>query len=44
MSFPQATEYTFRAVSNLFENSQLKVHLRCRWNRWQMEKIFNHKF
>ncbi len=30
-----------------FENSrrcsQLKVHYQCRWHRWQMEKIFNHK-
>ena len=39
-SFPQAPEYTTRAVSNL----QLKVHHRCRWNRWQMKKKnFNHK-
>jgi hypothetical protein len=42
ISFPQAPEYTFRAVSNLFENSrrysQLKVHHRYHWHRWQMEK------
>ncbi len=47
ISFPQAPEYTIRAVSNFFENSrrysQLKVHHWCRWHRWQMEKIFNHK-
>ncbi len=40
ISFPQAPEYTFRAVSNFFENlrrySQLKVHHRCCWHRWQM--------
>ncbi len=45
ISFPQAPEYTIRAVSNFFENSrrysQLKVHHRCHWHRWQMEKIFN---
>ncbi len=47
ISFPQAPEYTVRAVSNFVENSrrysQLKVHHRCHWHRWQMEKIFNHK-
>ena len=36
-----------RAVSNFFENSrrysQLKVHHRCRWHRWQMAKIFKLK-
>ncbi len=46
-SFPQAPEYTNRAVSNFFENSrrysQLKVHHRCRWHRWQMAKIFKLK-
>ncbi len=45
ISFPQAFEYTIRAVSNFFENSrrysQLKVDHRCRWNRWQMKKNFN---
>ncbi len=45
--FPQAPEYTIRAVSNFFDNlrrySQLKVHHWCRWHRWQIEKIFNHK-
>ncbi len=44
ISFPQAPEYTIRVVSNFFENShnysQLKVHYRCRWHRWQMKKIF----
>jgi len=43
----QAPEYTIRAVSNFFENwrryLQLKVHHRCCWLRWQMQKIFNHK-
>ncbi len=47
ISFPQAPEYTKRAVSNFFENSrrysQLKVHHRCRWHRWQMAKIFKLK-
>ncbi len=47
ISFPQAPEYTIRVVSNFFKNSQrysqLKVHHRCRWHWWQMEKIFNHK-
>ena len=47
ISFPQAPEYTNRAVSNFFENSrrysQLKVHHRCRWHRWQMAKIFKLK-
>ncbi len=35
-SFPQALEYTIRAVSNFSENSrrysQLKVHHQCRWH------------
>ncbi len=47
ISFPQAPEYTNRAVSNFNENSrrysQLKVHHRCRWHRWQMAKIFKLK-
>jgi hypothetical protein len=47
ISFPQAPEYTIRAVSNFFENSrrysQLKVCHRCQRHRWQMQKIFNHK-
>ncbi len=47
ISFPQAPEYTTRAVSNFFANSrrysQLKVRHWCRWHRWQMHKIFNHK-
>ncbi len=47
ISFPQASEYTITAISNFFENSwrysRLKVHHRCRWHRWQMEKIFKHK-
>ncbi len=43
ISFPQAPEYTYTAISNFFENSRLKVHHRCRWHRWQMEKIFNQK-
>ncbi len=47
ISFPQASDYTIRAVSNFFENSrrylQLKVCHRCQRHRWQMEKIFNQK-
>ncbi len=47
ISFPQAPEYTITAISNFFENSwrysRLKVHHRCRWHRWQMEKIFKLK-
>ena len=47
ISFPQASEYTFTAISNFFENSRrysrLKVHHRCQRHRWQMEKIFNQK-
>ncbi len=27
----------------LWRYSQLKVHHRCHWHQWQMEKIFNHK-
>ncbi len=46
ISFPKASEFTIRAA-NFFENSrrysQLMVHHRCRWHRWQMEKIFNQK-
>jgi hypothetical protein len=42
ISFPQAPEYTMRVVSNFFENSrrysQLKVHHRCGWHWWQIEK------
>ncbi len=40
ISFPQALEYTFRAVSNFFENSrrysQLKVDHRCQRHRRQI--------
>jgi hypothetical protein len=40
ISFPQAPEYTFRAVSNFFKNSrrnsQLKVDQRCHCHRWQI--------
>ncbi len=47
ISFPQAPEYTIRTVSIFVKNSRrysrLKVHHRCRWHRWQMEKIFNQK-
>ncbi len=39
---PQASKYTIRAVSNFFKNSprysHLKMHHRCRWHHWQMEK------
>ncbi len=42
ISFPQAPEYTTRAVSNYFENSrrylQLKVHHRCPWHRGKWKK------
>jgi hypothetical protein len=42
ISFPQAPDYTIRVVSNFFENSrrysQLKMHNRYRWNRWQKEQ------
>ncbi len=45
--FPQASEYTIRAVSNFIENSrrysQPKVHHQRCWHRWQIEKIFNQK-
>jgi hypothetical protein len=45
--FPQASEYTFTAISNFFENSRrysrLKVHHRCQRHRWQIEKIFKQK-
>ncbi len=40
ISFPQAPEYTIRAVSNFFKNSrrysQLKVDHRYQWHRWQI--------
>jgi hypothetical protein len=43
--FPPTSEYPNRTVSNFFENSrrysQLKVHHRCCWHRWQINKIFN---
>jgi hypothetical protein len=46
-SFPQASDYTIRAVSNFFENSrkysQLKICHRCQRHRWQMEKTFKLK-
>ncbi len=42
--FPKTPEYN---VSNFFKNSrrysQLKVHHRCCWHQWEMEKIFNQK-
>ncbi len=47
ISFPQASDYTIRVVSNFFENSrrylQLKVCHRCQRHRWQMEKTFKQK-
>ncbi len=47
ISFPQASDYTIRTVSNFFENSrrysQLKVCHRCQRHRWQMEKTFKQK-
>ncbi len=46
-SFPQASDYASRAVSNFFEYSrrysQLKVCHRCQRHRWQMEKTFKQK-
>ncbi len=46
-SFPQASAYTIRTVSNFFENSrrysQLRVCHRCQRHRWQMEKTFKQK-
>jgi hypothetical protein len=45
ISSPQAPECTIRAVSIFFENSriysQLKVHHRCPWHWWKVEKIAN---
>jgi hypothetical protein len=42
INFPQAPEYTVRAVPNFFENSwrysQLNVCHRCSWHRRQMKK------
>ncbi len=47
INFHQAPEYTIMAISNFFENSwrylRLKVHHRCPWRQWQMEKIINQK-
>ncbi len=47
ISFPQASDYTIRVVSNFFKNSrrylQLKVCQRCQRHRWQMEKTFKQK-
>ncbi len=47
ISFPQASVYTIRVVSNFCENSriysQLKVCHRCQRHRWQMEKTFKQK-
>ena len=47
ISFPQASDYNIRAVSNFFENSrrysQLKVCHRCQRHRWQMAKTFKQK-
>ncbi len=46
-SFPQASDYTIRAVSNFFKNSrrysQLKVCHSCQRHRWRMEKTFKQK-
>ncbi len=40
ISFPTATEYPIRTVSNFFERSrrysQVKVHHRYQWHRWQI--------
>ncbi len=37
---PSPWEYHFKFLENSRGYSQLKVHHRCRWHRWQMEKIF----
>ncbi len=46
-SFPQASDYTMRAVSNFSKNSrrysQLKVCHRCQRHQWQIEKTFKQK-
>ncbi len=45
ISFPPAPEYPIRTVSNFFENSrrysQVKVHHRCRWHRWQIMRTIS---
>jgi hypothetical protein len=33
----------FKFCKNSRRYLQLKVHLQCRWHRWQMEKIFSQK-
>jgi hypothetical protein len=47
ISFPQASDYTIRAVSNFLENSrrysQLKVCHHCQRHWWQMKKTFKQK-
>ncbi len=44
---PSPWVYHFWVFSDFFENSrrysQLKVHHRYRWHRWQMQIIFNHR-
>ncbi len=45
ISFPPAPEYPISTVSNFFENSrrysQVKVHHRCQWHRWQIAAGIN---
>ncbi len=45
--FPQSPCLYHEGCFKFFENtrrySQLKVHHRCRWHRWQIKKIFNQK-
>ena len=45
ISFPQASDYTIRVVSNFFENSrrysQLKVCHRCQRHRWQTIRLIS---
>jgi hypothetical protein len=45
--FPQTPENTFRPLSNFFQKFAeiFAAHGAplCRWDRWQMEKIFNQK-
>ncbi len=45
ITFPQAPENDIRVISNFLENSrrysQVKVHHRCRWHRWQIATGIN---
>ncbi len=45
ITFPQAPYNNIRIISNFFENSrrysQVKVHHRCQWHRWQIAAGIN---